>query len=406
VFNDAQVSLSAVSPTYDVSGPASKLSYSGPAVDTGSSKPPSIHASIRDILAVAQTEHGYILNPYGPQSVLKLADVWSSRFVGTSPSGPNYWLPQGLGVITEERYKFSLYEGEFESGFRQGFGKAPIFLPSGTGMVVFLGTYRGQWDHGHRHGFGELVDQVAGTTFFGEWRFDCKHGRGEEVYADGSRYVGLWASGQRHGPGRLYLAEGGVDARDYHQGRVIPLAHPGKVGEDNAVQKWLVEAKQKLAQAMEEQEAAVPTTTASLSGVSGKAGLADRRNLNQFKEKDIPAFAQHLSALAGGPVQLVVDTDSFLSGPQSKVSVSLLTDGQSQFLLSPLLKGIACVCEDASGKETFRNSVSKLTVKHDGSVREVSYKLVNKEWTISGNFEDPSEVIMPNKVTAWLEANI
>lgn len=80
---------------------------------------------------------------------------------------------------------------------------------------------RGQWDHGHRHGFGELVDHSAGTTFSGEWRYDRKHGRGEEVYADGSRYVGLWANGQRHGPGRLHLAEGGSAARDYAHGSPI-----------------------------------------------------------------------------------------------------------------------------------------------------------------------------------------
>ena len=60
--------------------------------------------------------------------------------------------------------------------------------------------------------------------------------------------------------------------------------------------------------------------------------------------------------MADGPVELVVETDTFLAGPQSKVAVSLLIDGQSQFLLAPLLKGIASVCSDASGKQTFRAS--------------------------------------------------
>jgi hypothetical protein len=32
------------------------------------------------------------------------------------------------------------------------------------------------------------VGTAAGTTFSGEWRYDLKHGRGEELYADGSRY--------------------------------------------------------------------------------------------------------------------------------------------------------------------------------------------------------------------------
>lgn len=47
------------------------------------------------------------------------------------------------GTITEERYKFALYEGEFVNGFRQGFGKAPIFVPStASSGVTFVGTYR------------------------------------------------------------------------------------------------------------------------------------------------------------------------------------------------------------------------------------------------------------------------
>ena len=45
----------------------------------------------------------------------------------------------------------------------------------------------GQWDRGHRHGIGELVDHNSGTTFTGEWKYDRKHGQGEEIYPDGSR---------------------------------------------------------------------------------------------------------------------------------------------------------------------------------------------------------------------------
>ncbi len=141
--------------------------------------------------------------------------------------------------------------------------------------------------------------------------------------------------------------------------------------------------------------------------MSGKAGLLDRKQLTQFKEKDIPSFAQQLSHLAGGPVELVVETDSFLAGPQSKVAVTLLIEGQSQFLLAPLLKGVASVCaEDAAARDTFRASIGRLTVRHDPAAREVTHTLSNKVWTVAGNFEDPSEVILPNKVTSWLEANI
>lgn len=42
------------------------------------------------------------------------------------------------GVIVENKYKFTIYEGEFESGFRHGYGKASIFVRSG----LFVGTYR------------------------------------------------------------------------------------------------------------------------------------------------------------------------------------------------------------------------------------------------------------------------
>ena len=46
-------------------------------------------------------------------------------------------------MITEGQYSFTLYQGEFVNGFRQGIGKAPIFvLSSHHNGSTFVGNYK------------------------------------------------------------------------------------------------------------------------------------------------------------------------------------------------------------------------------------------------------------------------
>lgn len=166
-------------------------------------------------------------------------------------------------------------------------------------------------------------------------------------------------------------------------------------------------------------------------GLSGKAGLLDRKNLRKFTEDDLPVFKQQIASIVAGPVDIAVEADTFLAGPASKVSVNMLIDGKSQFLLAPLLAAVKNSCFDEEAKQTFRTSaspahssvvtaaanelllllhtaaeVNKIVLRCDPAVREVSHKLADKVWTVSGNFEDPSEVLLPNKVSKWLESNI
>ena len=74
----------------------SVFTYSGPAIDTGSSKPPQMQVLLRDLVAINETAHSYVLDPYSTLS-REAAGVYSSRFVGKPPNSQNYFLPQGVG---------------------------------------------------------------------------------------------------------------------------------------------------------------------------------------------------------------------------------------------------------------------------------------------------------------------
>ena len=50
-----------------------------------------------------------------------------------------------------------------------------------------------------------------GAIYIGEWsRAAKRHGRGEQTWTDGSKYVGWWAQDMANGKGRLIHADGDV----------------------------------------------------------------------------------------------------------------------------------------------------------------------------------------------------
>ncbi|KAL6049360.1 Ankyrin repeat and MYND domain containing 1 [Balamuthia mandrillaris] len=382
------------------------LSYTGAAIDTRSDKPPPFSMHVRDLVAIHRLQHNYVLNPYA-NSPQNPATVYTSRFVGKARPNPNYWLPHGFGVVSEGRNKLALYEGEFVNGFRQGFGKAPIFERNPD---RFVGQYRGQWEKGHRHGVGELTDMTSGTTFLGEWKYDVKHGRGQEHYADGSRYVGLWANGERHGPGMLCRSDtkDGIFLYDYAHGKPSVESHKKKtMAADLEWDEWFADVAALLDRTFAGHTAITGSTSATvLTGLSGKAGLKEKKLAREYNTKEVPMFAQQISAAAGKPVSLNVDIDSFLQAAESKVTCTILTEGQSQYLLVPLVKAIETVCQDAMGKQAFAAAVDTIAVKHDRAVGELTQELVDKTWSITANFEDPSAVLLPTKMASWLERHI
>ena len=53
------------------------------------------------------------------------------------------------------------------------------------------------------------IEFENGAVYQGQWSKDgLQHGRGVQVWKDGSKYEGLWAFGKANGLGRLIHADG------------------------------------------------------------------------------------------------------------------------------------------------------------------------------------------------------
>ena len=42
----------------------------------------------------------------------------------------------------------------------------------------------------------------------GQWKNDVQHGKGEEIYTDGSRYIGYFENGFKKGKGKTFYSDG------------------------------------------------------------------------------------------------------------------------------------------------------------------------------------------------------
>ena len=62
--------------------------------------------------------------------------------------------------------------------------------------------YEGQFASNRFEGEGRYLSQGK-QLYTGTWHNHCRHGHGEQTYADGSQYVGSWIANKRHGDGKL-----------------------------------------------------------------------------------------------------------------------------------------------------------------------------------------------------------
>ena len=60
---------------------------------------------------------------------------------------------------------------------------------------------------GKRHGRGEYI-YLDGSKFDGNWDNDKINGEGTSWYPNGNRFVGQWVNGKINGSGTLFLATG------------------------------------------------------------------------------------------------------------------------------------------------------------------------------------------------------
>ncbi|XP_022916000.1 MORN repeat-containing protein 3-like [Onthophagus taurus] len=120
-----------------------------------------------------------------------------------------------------------LYEGDWERGYRHGFG---VFSFKGNEDILTL-LYRGDWKNGKmsgdgelhypdgsfykgamknskRHGYGQMW-YADGSFFDGDFYKDLREGLGLFVYSNGNRYEGFWLHDLKHGKGRIYHLDSG-----------------------------------------------------------------------------------------------------------------------------------------------------------------------------------------------------
>lgn len=92
-----------------------------------------------------------------------------------------------------------VYFGQFKYGFRHGKGKQ--LFPNGS-------LYDGTWKHDMAHGCGRLIHN-NGDAYEGEWVEDRAHGYGRYTHFDGNYYEGPWINDELTGLGCevFYLEE-------------------------------------------------------------------------------------------------------------------------------------------------------------------------------------------------------
>ncbi|XP_044271298.1 MORN repeat-containing protein 3-like [Tribolium madens] len=160
-------------------------------------------------------------------------------------------------LLTRHR---QLYEGDFEDGFRHGFGVLAYLHENNFFLLEYRGNWRrgkmhgfglrryrdggvyiGDWKNGKRHGYG-LMWYPGGDFYAGDFVKDVRQGLGMLVRPDTSRYEGSWFGDMKHGKGRfLHLVTGqmqqGVWVRDvcvfctfidirYRQSGIRPTKYP------------------------------------------------------------------------------------------------------------------------------------------------------------------------------------
>ena len=128
-------------------------------------------------------------------------------FIYSSPSTlPDDLLRRGPVMITENG---SVYAGEWNlQNERHG---------RGSQMWKDGSVYDGFWLHDKSNGKGRMIHS-NGDVYEGEWQDDKAHGSGIYIHADGAKYEGRWANDKQHGEGTETWPDGARYQGDYERG--------------------------------------------------------------------------------------------------------------------------------------------------------------------------------------------
>lgn len=122
---------------------------------------------------------------------------------------------------------FRLYEGDWWSDYRHGFGVLCSRQENKVFKLIYRGEwklgkqssygayhypdgayYMGYWKNGKRHGHGQMW-YADGRFYDGDWYNDVRQGLGMLVRPGGNRYEGEWKNDFKHGKGRFYHLDSG-----------------------------------------------------------------------------------------------------------------------------------------------------------------------------------------------------
>lgn len=119
----------------------------------------------------------------------------------------------GLELIKRQPYELdngAIYEGQWtKEGLRHG-----------RGVQVWKdgSKYEGYWKNDMANGRGRLIHS-DGDVYEGEWLNDKAHGRGTYVHMDGAQYTGEWREDKQHGFGVETWPDGAKYEGNYEYGK-------------------------------------------------------------------------------------------------------------------------------------------------------------------------------------------
>ena len=108
------------------------------------------------------------------------------------------------------------YEGEYQNGYRHGFGKYVFRKLKGKARNA---CYVGCYDRNKKNGQGTFF-YPDGAKYEGSWREDLRQGFGTYCYTNGDVYRGEWERDKRYGQGTYtYAASGMIYEGQWSEGK-------------------------------------------------------------------------------------------------------------------------------------------------------------------------------------------
>jgi hypothetical protein len=103
------------------------------------------------------------------------------------------------------------YNGEWDANNGLRHGKGTQIWPDGS-------RYDGYWRNDRANGPGRLI-HADGDVYQGDWEDDKAHGWGQYMHLDGSTYEGYWQYDKQHGQGKEKWPDGAEYEGEYQDGK-------------------------------------------------------------------------------------------------------------------------------------------------------------------------------------------